>query len=39
MNIRIDVIVAARDHAAGCDRKGYMHRIYLMATSPKWSAL
>ena len=24
---------------AGVDRKGRLHRVYVMATSPKWSVL
>lgn len=39
MNIRravIDALVAAH---AGWDRIGYLHHIYVMHTSPKWSVL
>jgi hypothetical protein len=41
MNIRTAVIFAAR--AALCNRKpmgfGFMHRVHIMRTSPKWSLL
>lgn len=39
MNIRTAVIEAVIAARVGWDRKGYMHRVYVMVTSPRWSAL
>lgn len=37
--IRKAIIEAVRLAFTGLDRKGYLHRVHVMYTSQKWSAL